>query len=147
MRNSRVQRFAIELRRSATDTERFLWRHLRDRQMFGFKFRRQVPVGPYIADFACLEKRLIVELDGGQHGEHPGYDEIRDAWLKARRFKVLRFWNDQVFKETDAVLGVISDSLNPHPNPPPQAREGAVQLPPLAGEGRDGGASKKEQDS
>ncbi|MGQ0529007.1 MAG: endonuclease domain-containing protein [Panacagrimonas sp.] len=115
MRNSLTQRFACELRRVATDTERYLWRHLRDRQIVGFTFRSQVPLGPYVADFACLEKRLIVELDGGQHGEHKEYDEVRDAWLKASGFTVLRFWNDQVFKETGAVLEVIANNLRPHP--------------------------------
>ncbi|MGQ0621880.1 MAG: endonuclease domain-containing protein [Panacagrimonas sp.] len=123
MRNAKAQLHAKELRRQATDTERFLWRSLRGRQMHGYKFRRQVPIGPYIADFACLECPLIVELDGGQHGEREAYDRGRDAWLVAHGFTILRFWNDQVFKETASVLDVIANSLRPHPDLPPRAGE------------------------
>lgn len=134
MRNRRAQGFATELRRNATEAERFLWRHVRNRQLFGCEFRRQVPVGPYVADFACLEQSLIVELDGGQHGERAVYDAARDAWLKAQGFRVLRFWNDQVFTETGAVLEVIASTLRPHPVLPPRAGERGKPPPPLAGE-------------
>ncbi len=106
-----------------TDAERHLWRRQKDRQVLGFKFRRQVPLGRYVADFASLEAKLIVELDGGKHLDSM-HDAERDAWLQAQGYRVLRFWNDAVFKETDAVLEVIANSLCPHPGLPPQAGEG-----------------------
>ena len=93
-----------------TDAELKLWRGLRQQQLEGFKFRRQYPVGLFIADFVCLEMSLIVEVDGGQHNES-ARDEARTAWLKAQGFTVLRFWNDQVLKETDSVLQEILSSL------------------------------------
>ena len=82
---------ARRLREHSTDTERHLWRHLRVRQIEGFKFRRQQRVGSYVVDFVNLEKKVVVELDGGQHALDPG-DKIRDEWLKAEGYKVLRFW-------------------------------------------------------
>ena len=95
-----------ELRKHLTETERASWKHLRLRQFKGYKFRRQQPIGKYIVDFACLEKRLIIEVDGGQHSEQTAYDLERDTWLESQGFSVLRFWNNQVF--------------TPHLNPPPQ---------------------------
>ena len=80
----------------STDTERHLWRYLRNRQIESFKFRRQQPVGSYVVDFVNLEKKVVIELDGGQHALDPG-DKIRDEWLKAEGYKVLRFWDNQVF--------------------------------------------------
>ena len=153
MRNPITQNRARSLRNQATDTERHLWRHLRNRQLAGHRFRRQVSVGSYIADFTCLEAKLIVELDGGQHQEQAAYDARRDWQLEAEGFRVLRFWDNQVFQETQAVLEVILRALVgedcPHPNPPPQAGEGVdvearravaeVKLPPLrAARGRAG---------
>ncbi len=102
---------ARELRREMTDAERLLWSRLRRRQMFGDKFRRQQPLGPYIVDFVCLDKRLIVELDGGQHAEQQEYDAERTRWLEEQGFRVLRFWNNQVFDEPESVLRVIADEL------------------------------------
>jgi very-short-patch-repair endonuclease len=137
MRNPIVQSRARSLRNYATDTERHLWSHLRGCQLGGHRFRRQVPIGDYIADFACLEAKLIVELDGGQHQEQADYDARRDAQIEAQGFQVLRFWDNQVFKEMQAVLEVILRALeertSPHPNLPPQAGEGAVS-DPQAGE-------------
>lgn len=98
---------ARRLRHSATDAERCLWRHLRNRQLKGHKFRRQVPIGGYIVDFACLEIRLIIELDGGQHDAQRAYDERRTQTLEGQGFTVLRFWNHQVLTETEAVLEEI----------------------------------------
>ena len=95
------------LRRHSTDAEARLWHHLRDRRLAGCKFRRQVPLGPYFADFACVEKRLIVELDGGQHAEQAQRDSQRSEALREQGFTVLRFWNDQVLQQTDAVLEEI----------------------------------------
>lgn len=95
------------LRRNQTEAETRLWHHLRDRRLAGCKFRRQVPLGPYFADFACVEKRLIVELDGGQHAEQLARDAQRSAFLQQQGFIVLRFWNDQVLREIDAVMQEI----------------------------------------
>ena len=102
---------ARELRTNSTDTERALWRHLRLCQLGGYKFRRQQPIGQYIVDFVCLDKRLIIELDGGQHSEKVDYDSARTAWLEAQGFRLLRFWNNQVLDEIDAVKAIILRSL------------------------------------
>jgi very-short-patch-repair endonuclease len=89
---------ARALRNNPTEIEKLLWRRLRMWQLDGYKFRRQQPLGNYIVDFVCLEKRLIVELDGGQHAEQSDYDARRDAWLSQQDFSVLRFWNNDVLK-------------------------------------------------
>jgi very-short-patch-repair endonuclease len=95
---------ARTLRRESTDVERRLWSALRSRQ-FAFKFRRQHPISPYVADFACIEARLVVELDGGQHGGER--DAARDAALEAAGWRVLRYWNAQVVENLDGVLADI----------------------------------------
>ncbi|MGH8059611.1 MAG: endonuclease domain-containing protein, partial [Candidatus Entotheonellia bacterium] len=100
-----------ELRKHPTEAERTLWQHLRLRQLGGHRFRRQHPLGPYIVDLVCLEKQLVVELDGGQHSAQASYDAERSAWLEARGFRILRFWNDQVLKEIEVVKEVIWDVL------------------------------------
>lgn len=100
-----------------------LWRQLRLWQIDGYKFRRQQPLGHYIVDFVCLEKRLVVEVDGGQHAEQQmKYDSERDAWLAAQGFSVLRFWNDEVLKNIDGVKEIILNKLQSTPflNPSPQ---------------------------
>ena len=102
---------ARALRRKPTDAEQRLWSRLRMRQVLGFKFRRQRPVGPYVVDFICLEKRLIVEVDGGQHALQTSRDQSRDDYLASLGFKVLRFWNNTVLVETDAVVGTIAQAL------------------------------------
>ena len=123
--------FARALRRNQTDTERELWHLLRGRELAGFKFRRQVPLGEYVADFVCLSERLIVELDGGQHLGRADHDARRTAWLESQNFRVLRFWNNDVFEQKEAVLQTILFSLvTPHPNPLPQGERG--QSPSLA---------------
>jgi len=109
MRTS-IQR-ARSLRSNLTDTEQLLWRHLRLRQINGHKFRRQRPIGPYIVDFVCLEKKLIIELDGGQHAEQSDYDAERDAWLRAQGFTVLRFWNNDVLQNIRSVKDAILSEL------------------------------------
>ncbi|MGJ7525670.1 endonuclease domain-containing protein [Variovorax sp. GB1P17] len=121
---------ARSLRTTPTDAEALLWYHLRDRRMADHKFRRQRPIGPYFADFACLEAKLIVELDGGQHVDAALCDENRTRFLEAQGYRVLRFWNNEVLTQTDAVRERILQALqedNPHPNPLPQAGEGARQ--------------------
>ena len=102
---------ARELRNNPTDAERALWQQLRRRQIGGYKFRRQHPLGNYIVDFFCVEKGLIIELDGGQHQERIAYDNIRTEWLASQGFRVLRFWNNQVLEEIEAVKQVIHEAL------------------------------------
>jgi very-short-patch-repair endonuclease len=115
---------ARSLRKYSTDTERHLWRHLKDRQIEGFKFRRQQPIGRYVVDFVNFEKKVVVELDGGQHALDPG-DKIRDEWLRAEGYKVLRFWDNQVFSNLQGVLENIRNALlTPHPDPLPQGERG-----------------------
>ncbi len=97
---------ARTMRRQSADAERTLWACLRDRQLGGLKFRRQVPVGPFIADFLCVEHMLIVEVDGSQHFEN-GRDLRRDAWLRQHGYRVLRIWNVDVSKNLDSVRATI----------------------------------------
>jgi very-short-patch-repair endonuclease len=106
-----ARRNAKRLRRDMTDVERILWSNLRGRRFERFKFRRQVPIGKYIADFVCFERSLIVELDGSQH-EGSKHDELRDAWLRSQGFRVVRFWNIDVLKALDGTLRAIWDALN-----------------------------------
>jgi very-short-patch-repair endonuclease len=96
---------ARELRQKMTDAERVLWKHLRSRQL-QYKFRRQTPKGTYIPDFVCLEKKLVVEVDGAHH-LNSAYDKNRDTWLSEQGFRVLRFWNSDVLKNTEGVLEKI----------------------------------------
>ena len=93
---------ARQLRKNMTDAERLLWSKLRGKQL-GFKFKRQVPVGNYIVDFLCPSKKLVIEVDGSQHIKSD-YDSKRDKYLRSKGYAVLRFWDNEVFKETDAVL-------------------------------------------
>jgi very-short-patch-repair endonuclease len=104
---------AKALRSNQTDAEQRLWYHLRAHRFMGLKFKRQKPVGRYIADFVCMEQRLIIELDGGQHAEEAAYDGQRDAWLRSQGYTVLRFWNNDVMQQLDSVLGQIASSLSP----------------------------------
>jgi very-short-patch-repair endonuclease len=108
---SRIDRVR-RLRRDWMRAEARLWLSLRNRQLDGFKFRRQFPVGRYFADFACLETKLIVELDGGQHPAATVCDEARTKASEQAGFRVLRFWNRDVTTELDGVLQEISFALN-----------------------------------
>jgi very-short-patch-repair endonuclease len=99
------------MRHEPTEAERKLWYLLRDRRFNGFKFRRQVQIGPYIVDFVCPAKRLIIEADGGQHAEN-GYDERRDIWLKAQGFRIRRFWNDEILNRADEVSDTLWHDLD-----------------------------------
>ena len=127
---------ARKLRKHSTDTEGHLWRYLRDRQIEGFKFRRQQPVGSYVVDFVNLEKKVVIELDGGQHALHPG-DRIRDEWLRGEEYRVLRFWDNQVFSNLEGVLENIRDALlTPHPDPLPCLRRSGFAQAGPRGEGR-----------
>ncbi len=108
IRKSGLQRI---LRNNSTNAERVLWQKLRGRQLDGCKFRRQHPYGDYVLDFVCLDRKLVVELDGGQHLEMRDEDQRRTAALEQAGFVVLRFWNDQVFRQMDDVLEVIWRAL------------------------------------
>jgi len=109
-------RLARRLRKTMTDTERFVWQRLRSRGFAGFKFRRQMPIGRYIVDFVCLQRRLIVELDGGQHVEQAEYDAERTSWLESQGFVVLRFWNHEALEEWETIEQVIWERLQDRPD-------------------------------
>ena len=104
--------YARDLRNNATEAERLLWRHLRRRQLDGFKFRRQRPIDPYVCDFVCLEASVVVELDGSQHIAQAAYDANRDAFLRSQGFRILRFWNADVLSQTDSVIDTIYEALH-----------------------------------
>jgi len=109
---------AKAFRSQQTDAEQRLWYFLRGHRFLGLKFKRQKPVGSYIVDFICHESNLIVELDGGQHAEQLDYDAQRTAFLNAQGFRVLRFWNNEVLQQTEAVLEAIRQAaLSPNPSP------------------------------
>jgi very-short-patch-repair endonuclease len=104
---------ARRLRANTTDAEMKLWRYLKRMEINGSHFRRQVPVGPYVADFACLASRLVVEPDGSQHGEsaNPAKDDRRTLWLESEGYRVLRFWNNDIVENLDGVLDTIHAAL------------------------------------
>jgi adenine-specific DNA-methyltransferase len=107
-----------------TDAERFFWREVKDRRFGRLKFRRQVSVGPYFADFLSYEKKLIVELDGGQHVEKAAYDERRTQFLEKQGYQVVRFWDNDVLKNMEGVLlklARICELNGPHPRPLPSS--------------------------
>ena len=113
------------MRSGQTDAEHRLWQLLRANRFEGYKFRRQVPLDFYIADFVCFARRLIVELDGGQHAENQR-DDRRDAYLRAQGFRVIRVWNNDLFTNEEGVAELILASLRspPLPNPSPARGEG-----------------------
>jgi very-short-patch-repair endonuclease len=95
---------ARNLRKNLTDAERTLWQKLRARGLEGHKFRRQVPLGPYIVDFVCKSAQLVVEVDGGQHAEQEDYDRKREHFLRSQGYEVVRFWNNEVLGNLEGVL-------------------------------------------
>ena len=115
--------FAKSLRKNMTDAEALLWRHLRAHRLRGAKFRRQQPIGPYIADFVHFEARLIVEADGGQHNESIS-DAQRDEWLRARGYKVMRFWNNEILADPEGVLEQVLLALSEISLSPTLSRKG-----------------------
>lgn len=126
---------ARHLRRDATEAEKALWRVLRNRGFEGLKFRRQVPVGSYIADFLCESENLIVEVDGGQHDTQMAYDEARTRYLQSQGFRVVRFWNNDVLRNIEGVLEDMRQLLQ---HPLPRERKGPVAQR-REGEGLHGG--------
>jgi very-short-patch-repair endonuclease len=114
--------FARRLRRKQTDAERKLWSRLRDRKLCDGKFRRQHPIGPFVTDFCCMEIGLVIELDGSQHMQQAQADQHRSRYLEQRGYRVLRFWDNEVLANMDAVVDQIVRVMNsPHPNPLPVA--------------------------
>jgi very-short-patch-repair endonuclease len=130
--------FARRVRRHQTDAERVLWFRLRDRRLAGLKFKRQVPIDRYIVDFLCAERKLIVEIDGGQHDQRRERDSGRTATLEAMGYLVLRFWNNEVLQNMNGVLeAILSTGLPisepPHPNPLPSGeRERTARAAPAS---------------
>ena len=124
MRN-KLQNIAKILRRRPTEAEKFMWRYLRSKQLEGLKFRRQEPIGNYVVDFVCYEKKIIVEIDGGQHCAER--DGNRNRWLESQDFKILRFWNTEVLKNAQGVWEVIRKNClscdSPSPAPPVKGGE------------------------
>ncbi len=106
-----LKTLARNLRKNQTDTEQILWSHLRNRQVADCKFRRQYPIGAYIVDFVCLSKNFIIELDGSQHLDAKNHDAARTKFLNDKGFKVIRFWNNDVLENTEAVLEKIYNVL------------------------------------
>jgi very-short-patch-repair endonuclease len=126
---SSIKKKARALRGNMPDAEQVLWKELRKYRL-GRRFRRQFPIPPYIVDFACVEARLIVEADGGQHAR-PGDHELRDRELRRRGWRILQFWNNEILANPQGVLRTIAEALgrprersSPHPDPPPLAGEG-----------------------
>jgi very-short-patch-repair endonuclease len=116
--------FARQLRKNSTDAESLIWNNLRNRSLEGVKFRRQQSFGPYIVDFIAVEKKLVVELDGGQHVTNKALDEDRDQYIETEGYRILRFWNNEVLENTEGVLERIrQEILKGYPLSPGGERE------------------------
>ena len=107
-----IRQKAKQLRSNSTDAERNLWAHIRNRRLEGWKFRRQLPVGQYIVDFACPELRLIIEIDGGQHAEQVIYDLNRTKILQSKGYQVVRYWNNEVLGNIEGVIEALTLTLS-----------------------------------
>lgn len=117
--NKKFAHIARNLRKNSTDSEKLLWRNLKGRQLEGFKFRRQQPIGLYVVDFVNFKRGIVIEIDGGQHAVEKEKDKERDRWLGKQGFEILRFWNNEVLENTEGVLEVIRRRfLSPSPTPP-----------------------------
>ncbi|XSG83074.1 MAG: endonuclease domain-containing protein [Methyloligella sp. ZOD6] len=138
MPHSKVSQFQLgnarRLRNSMSEAERRLWYRLRAHRLHGASFRRQAPIGRYVVDFVCHSAKLIIELDGGQHSKSAlaVADKQRTEWLRSRGYKVLRFWNNEVLRQTDEVLTLIAVELS---NLPPSRSNGkrSTDLPRKGG--------------
>ena len=135
----RQKSLSRSLRKTTTDAEALLWWALRDFRRTGFAFRRQVAVGPYVADFLCRKADLIVELDGDQHArdEQIAHDAVRDAWLAQQGYRILRFWNADVFRDLDSVVVAIDGAVRERAAPPSDLAPRRVASPPSPARGRD----------
>lgn len=111
MKKQRNTERARSLRRNMTLEERMFWNVLRTKRFNGFKFRRQEPIGPFIVDFVCFDRKLVIELDGGYHAKTKDYDESRSQWLESQGFRVLRFWNDDIHERLDYVKETVRREL------------------------------------
>lgn len=122
---SRLVKFAKQLRKNSTDVENIIWYHLRAKRFLELKFRRQEPIGKYIVDFVCYQKKIIIELDGGQHTEQIVRDIERDLWFTNQGYKIIRLWNNEFLQNQDEALELIAQTCfgppSPHPLP---SREG-----------------------
>jgi very-short-patch-repair endonuclease len=118
MRDRFTKQRARELRSKQTEAEQRLWYFLR-RNNFDCHFKRQYPVGPYFADFACVRLKLVIEIDGGQHAAQIEYDAVRDRFIRDQGFDVLMFWSNEVLQQSDAVLAVIWSALEAKKRSPP----------------------------
>ena len=130
---SKTLQHAQAMRQSQTNAEGLLWYYLRSKQLGGYKFRRQQPIGPYIADFACLPEKLLIELDGGQHADPNAPDAQRDRFLQQHGYRVLRFWNHEVFADCFGVLERVYDALAGPPPLQPAPDGLASATPPQGG--------------
>jgi len=113
-----------KLRKDSTEAEKLIWKHLRARKIEGLKFRRQQQIGRYIVDFVCLKKKLVIEIDGGQHALQEREDKERDALLREHGYKILRFWNNEVLSNIQGVLEAISTACMNHPPLAPTLKGG-----------------------
>ena len=124
---------AKTLRQDHTDAEGLLWHYLRNKQLDGYKFRRQQPIGPYIVDFACMSRKLVIELDGGQHAEQHNHDKKHDDYLRGKGYRILRFWNNEVFQNGMDVLEAVYQALVDPPPHQPSPDGAASATPPQGG--------------
>ena len=124
---------ARRLRRTSTNAELRLWNRLRSRSIDGCKFVRQQPIGPYVVDFICREKRLVIEADGGQHAGNVR-DQVRDEWLMQHNYRMLRFWNNDIMTNMDGVLEMIANALREDAPPHPVSASGENRPLPAGGE-------------
>jgi very-short-patch-repair endonuclease len=124
---------ARRLRRAATNAEQRLWNRLRARQLEGHKFVRQQPLGGYVVDFLCREKRLVIEVDGGQHSDNPR-DRVRDRWLREHNYRTIRFWNSDIMNDMNGVLQTIVEALRAEAPPHPVPAIGGNRPLPASGE-------------
>ena len=115
----RLIKFAKAMRHQPTNAEAIIWTALRGARLQGCKFKRQQPIGVYIVDFVCFEHTLIIEIDGGQHGDEVSKDQARSDWLQSQGFRVMRFWNNEVIERKDDVLESIIRALREYPSPQP----------------------------
>ena len=154
MSEAKILTNAKALRTHQTEAEQRLWYHLRAHRFMDLKFKRQKPMGRYIVDFVCVERQLIIELDGGQHAEQVKYDQHRDLWLRKQGYTILRFWNNEVMQQLEGVLEKIRLTLALSPDPSPingrgeQSKDGTVFVSPLTlvGEGQGERVMKSERE-